>query len=87
MKPRELREMSDNELENRWLALMAQIPDEQRSMVEPALPFYYLDRGKVREARERMSEISFSDLGQRRLDFLRATTEAMRHQTGESAAE
>jgi len=66
-------EMSDDALEERWWALMAQIPDEQRSLAEPALPFYYLERGKVDKARQRMSEISFSDLGRRRLNFLRST--------------
>lgn len=66
-------EMKDDVIEAKWAALMAQIPEEQRSMAEPALPFYYLERGKEKKARKRMSEISFSDLGRRRLDFLRST--------------
>ena len=45
-------EMKDDVLEERWAALMAQIPEEQRSLVEPALPFYYLERRQGEEGAE-----------------------------------
>lgn len=67
-------ELSDDALEDRWWSLIAQIPGEQRSLVEPALAFYYLERGKPDKARDRMSQIQFSELGRKRLDFLRSTS-------------
>ena len=51
--------------------LVAKLPDEEKSLLEPALAFYYFDQGKIDKARAHMSRIEFSTFGQRRLDFLR----------------
>jgi methyltransferase family protein len=66
--------MSDDDLEAMWRSLIAQIPDEQHSMLEPALAFYYLEQGKLDKARRHMSQIEFSTFGRKRLDFLQASS-------------
>ena len=64
-------QMSDDAVEGLWRRLIATMPDEQKSPLDPALAFYYLDRGNVAEARRHMSQIEFSEYGRKRLDFLR----------------
>ncbi len=63
-------EMSDDRVEELWDGLVAKLPDEEKSLLEPALAFYYFDQGKIDKARDHMSRIEFSTFGQRRLDFL-----------------
>jgi hypothetical protein len=67
-------EMSDDAVEGLWRRLIATMPDEQKSLLDPALAFYFLDRGKVAEARRHMSQIEFSASGHKRLDFLRGSS-------------
>jgi hypothetical protein len=66
--------MSDESVELMWTKLIAQIPEEQRSMLDPALAFYYLDRKKLDKARQHMSQIEFSTSGRNRLEFLQNST-------------
>jgi hypothetical protein len=67
-------EMSDEAVERLWRRLLAYIPEEQQSLLDPALAFYYLDRGKLDKARQHMSQIEFSTSGRNRLEFLRKSS-------------
>jgi hypothetical protein len=64
----------DDVVEQLWSKLIAQIPEEQQSLLDPALAFYYFDNKRLDKAREHMRRIRFSDAGRRRLDFLRGTS-------------
>jgi hypothetical protein len=63
--------MSDERVDELWRALVAKFPDDKKSLLEPALAFYYFDRGKLDKARHHMRRIEFAGFGARRLDFLR----------------
>ena len=67
-------EMSDDAIEGLWRRLIATMPDEQKSLLDPALAFFYLDRGKVAEAKRHISQIEFSTSGRKRLEFLQGST-------------
>lgn len=66
--------MDDDVIDVRWRALMAKIPSQQRSLAEPALAFYHLERNQLDKARQHMRQIEFSPAGQKRLDFLRQSS-------------
>jgi hypothetical protein len=63
--------MSDEHVVERWHALIAKLPQDEKSLLDPALAFYYLDRGKLDKARAHLRQIEFSSFGQKRLEFLR----------------
>jgi methyltransferase family protein len=65
---------SDDAVERSWRQLIAAIPDEQKSLLDPALAFYFLDRGKPDRARHHMRQIEFSTSGLKRLEFLRSSS-------------
>jgi hypothetical protein len=67
-------ELNDARLVERWQRLLGKLPDDQKSLLDPALAFYYLDRGRVADAKRHMQQINFSEFGRRRIDFLRSTT-------------
>jgi hypothetical protein len=65
--------MDDEHVAARWRELVAKVPDDEKSLLEPALAFYYFDRGKLDKARNHLSTIEFSPFAQRRFDWLRTT--------------
>jgi hypothetical protein len=64
-------ELSDDAIRELWHETIDAIPEAQRSLLEPGLAFYFLDRKKPRLARQYFATIEFSDLGRHRWDFLR----------------
>ncbi len=59
------------ELIERWREFVARFPQAQQSMLDPCMAFHLLDRGDAEAARNYFSTIEFSDVGQRRWEFLR----------------
>jgi hypothetical protein len=62
--------MRDERLTERWTEFVAKLPEDERSLVDPALAFYFFDKGELERAGEHLRGIRFSAFGQKRIDFL-----------------